>query len=112
MFSNEHLKVEGKRRIALIKFELEGLPPNILDAQLRLTGGVDTGSGTLRVFRGSHSDWIGATLKKESAPTPGELLAVCPVEVGTDESITIPVTELLTGDGAYTLDGHAGRRRQ
>ena len=103
MLSNQHLKVEGKRRVTLIKFDLQGLPPNILDAQLRLTGGADPGSGTLRVFRGSHSDWTGTTLKKESAPTPGELLAKQSVNVGRGDSVTMPVTPLITGDGTYTL---------
>jgi hypothetical protein len=103
VFSNQHLKVEGKRRITLIKFELQGLPPNILDAQLRLTGGADPGSGTLRVFRGSHSDWTGTTLKKNEAPTLGELLATQSVKIAQGDSVTIPVLPMISGDGTYTL---------
>jgi len=103
VISDNYLKVEGKRRVTLIQFDLQGLPPSILDAQLHLTGGADPGSGTLRVFRGSHSDWTGITLKKELAPLPGELLAKQSVNVGRGDSVTIPVTPLITGEGTHTL---------
>ncbi len=104
VISGKYLKVEGKRRISLIKFALQGLPPKILDVQLRLTGSpADSGGGTLRVFRGSHSNWTGTTLKKEMAPKPGELLGARPVNVIPDDPVTIPVKKLIAGDGTYTL---------
>lgn len=104
VINDKYLKVEGKRRVSLIKFALRGLPPEILDVQLRLTGSpADSGSGTLRVFRGSHSDWKGSTLKKDEAPKPGELLGMKSVSVAQNASVTIPVTKLIDGDGVYTL---------
>ncbi|WP_419194563.1 DUF5060 domain-containing protein [Novipirellula herctigrandis] len=103
VLSDTYLKVEGKRRIALIKFDLQGLPPNILDAQLRLTGSGDAGGGTLRVSRGSHSDWTGVTMKKESAPKQAELLGKQSVSVGSGDSVKISVLPMIKGDGIYTV---------
>ncbi|WP_231617430.1 DUF5060 domain-containing protein [Novipirellula aureliae] len=103
VINDQHLKVEGKRRTSLIQFDLQGLPPNILDAKLRLTGGGDAGGGTLRVFRGAHSDWNSNTLTKESAPKPNELVGELTGNVGQGESVTIPVTSMIKGDGTYTL---------
>ncbi|TWU37114.1 DUF5060 domain-containing protein [Novipirellula artificiosorum] len=102
-FSNQYLKVEGKRRTTLIKFDVQGLPPNILDARLRLTGSSDGGGGTLRVFRGSHSDWTGSALTKASAPTASELIAKQSVNVGPGDVISIPVLPMINGDGTYTF---------
>ncbi len=103
VFSNEHLKVERKRRISFIKFELKGLPAKVLDAQLRLTGGVDGGGGMLKVFRGSHSKWSGATMKKAEAPAAGQLVGQKSVNVSQGDVVMIPVLGMLKGDGVYTL---------
>lgn len=103
VLSGKSLKVEGTRRISMIKFALKNVPPTILDAQLRLTGGEDAGSGPLSVFRGSHSNWTAATLKKDTAPKQGELLGKESVSVGQGQSIMIPVKSLIKGDGTYTL---------
>ena len=109
--NDQHLKVEGTRRVAYLKFNVEGLPSRILDVQLRLTEGGDVGGGTLRVYRGSHNDWTGATLQASSAPERGEILGERSGSVGDGETITIPVANLITGvDGTYTvvvtLDGN------
>ena len=52
----------------------------ILDVSLQLTEHGDTGSGTLRVYRGSHTDWTGATLTKLFRPrtrrSPGRTLRI------------------------------------
>ena len=103
VFVNQHLKVEGKRRISIVKFDLKGLPPKLLDARLRLTGGADFGRGMLRVFRGSHSDWIGSTLTKKEAPTAGKLFASQSVNVSQGEVVTVPVLPMVNGEGIYTF---------
>ena len=102
-FSDRYLKVEGKRRISLIKFSIEGLPPNILDAKLRLTVSGDSGAGKLRAFLGSHSDWTGVTMTKVSAPKPGKQIAMQTVDLGGGDVVTIPVLPMITGDGTYTV---------
>jgi hypothetical protein len=101
--ADKSLKIEGNRRISFIKFDLQGLPPTILDAKLRLMGGEDSGRGKIRIFRGSHSDWAGHTLTKKSAPKSGELLGVQTVNVSRGDALTIPITKLLSGDGSYTV---------
>ncbi|TWU51583.1 DUF5060 domain-containing protein [Rubripirellula reticaptiva] len=103
VFSNQHLKVEGKRRSAFIKFNIDGLPANLIDVQLRLTEGGDSGSGKLKVFRALHSDWISKSLDQSSFPKQDELLGEQTVNVGEGDSVTIPLKSMLTGDGVYTL---------
>ena len=100
--NNQHLKVEGERRIAYMKFELKELPPQILEAKLKLTENGDTGGGTLKVHRGSHSDWTDLTLDESSAPAAGEIVGEHsgPVIGG---SVTIPVTPLFQGNGTYSV---------
>jgi hypothetical protein len=100
---NKHLKVEGSRRIAYLKFKVEGLPSRVLKATLKLTEQGDSGGGTLRVVRGSHSDWTPAVLSKEKAPAPGKEVGVYKGSVGGGETISIPVTTLVTGNGTYTV---------
>jgi hypothetical protein len=100
--NNQYLKVEGDRRIAYMKFELKELPPRILEAKLKLTENGDTGGGTLKVHRGSHSDWTDTTLDRSSAPAAGEVVGEHsgPVVSG---SVTIPVTPLFQGNGTYSV---------
>jgi hypothetical protein len=100
---NQHLKVEGSRRISYLKFQVEGLPPRVLEAALELTENGDNGSGTLRVLRGSNSDWTAATLSKSSAPSSGEEVGVHRGEVDDGQTITVSVTPLVTGNGTYTV---------
>jgi hypothetical protein len=102
--SDPFLKIENNRRIAYIKFDLEELPPNILDVQLRLTTSQsDAGNGTLRVLRGSHSDWTGKTLLKGKAPRPKELLGSKSVSVARGDVVTIPVEKLISEEGSHTV---------
>lgn len=103
VLKNEHLKVEGKRRIALVKFDLKGLPEKFAKAELQLTGGSDGGSGTLRVYQGTHSGWNGANLKRDKAPKQGKLLAKQAVNVSQGDTVSIPLQAMVGGDRAYTL---------
>lgn len=101
--AGKSLKIDHKRRTTFIKFDLKNVPSTILDAKLRLTGGQDSGRGKVRVFRGSHSDWESHTLSKNSAPKPGEQLGIQDANVSSGDAFTIPITNLLKGDGSYTL---------
>ena len=85
-----------------LKFRVQGLPPRVLKATLTLTEHGDNGSGTLRVLRGSHSDWTAATLSKATAPAHGDEVGKHTGSVDEGETITISVTPLVTGNGTYT----------
>lgn len=103
VIGNQFLKVEGKRRVSFLKFDVKDLPPKVLDVQLRLTGGGDSGGGKLRVHLGAHSDWVGTKMTKQSAPKSGEQLAVQSVSVSPKDTVDIPLPKMLDGDGTYTL---------
>ena len=101
--SNHYLKVEGNRRVAFLKFRLQNLPAKILDAHLRLKVAGDTGSGTLRAFIGSHSDWTVETLNKSKAPWPRKQIASKKVSPSVGDIVTIPVLAMFPGEEDCTL---------
>lgn len=103
VIAGKELKIEDQRRISFIRFDLKNVPPTILDAKLRLTGGSDSGRGKIRVFRSSHSDWAGHTLTKDSAPKKRELIGELQASISSGQTIEIPVAGLLKGDGSYSL---------
>lgn len=100
---NQHLKVEGKRRVSLLKFSIPDLPPTVLDAQLRLKVNGDAGGGQLRVFLGSHADWSSKKMTKKQAPEFGRQVAMQNVNLGNSDMVTLPVQSALNGDGTFTL---------
>ena len=89
--NDRHLKIEGNRRIAFLKFEFRDVPPIIREVGLKLTEAGDSGDGKLRVFRGSHAAWTGSKLTHQTAPTPAEMLGVQPVNVAGGGSIVLPL---------------------
>lgn len=106
IFVNKHLKVEPNKRTAFIKFDIKDLPEKILDAQLRLTGAGDRGSGKLRVSRGSHADWDSGAFNKKSLPYPNEELTVQDLSVSMGKTVSIPITKLFQTnrkEGTHTL---------
>jgi len=103
VMNNQHLKVEGNRRVVYLKFEIESLPPKILDAQLRLRVSADGGTGNLTAYRGSHSDWKKNQLTAKSAPKLGEAIASTRVRAIPGELVSIPMSKMLQGDGTYTV---------
>ncbi len=100
---SQHLKVEGNRRIAYLKFNLPKLPPKILDLQLKLTEAGDTGRGQFKVHLGSHSNWTSTTLTKESAPKAKTLIEARSVNASNGSAILIPVMALAKQTGVQTL---------
>jgi hypothetical protein len=100
---NQQLKVEHKRRTSYLKFDVNGLPPKVLRATLKLTENGDTGGGTVQVHRGSHGDWSETNLTPATAPALGELVCEKTVSVGAGETIEVDVTPLVTGNGTYTV---------
>ncbi|MEP3478967.1 MAG: DUF5060 domain-containing protein [Fuerstiella sp.] len=103
-FRNDRfLKVEGKRRISFIKFDIQNLPPKVLDVQLRLTVDGDSGSGKLRIFNGTNSDWDGQTMTTDSKPQVGKEVAAKDVSLSDGDVVMLPVRSLINQDGTYTL---------
>jgi len=102
-YDTAHLKVEHPRRVSYLKFQVTDLPAKVIRATLQLTENGDPGGGTLRVHRGSHSNWTERTLQPSTAPAPEELVGKKTGPVGAGETIEIDVTPLVTGDGTYTV---------
>ena len=99
------LKVEGRRRIAYLKFDVKGLPAGakILKAVLKLTESGDTGRGTLRVHRAAHSNWTESKLAQAAAPPPSDKGATWKGAVGASQSIEVDITSLIGAPGPHTL---------
>jgi hypothetical protein len=100
--NNQQLKVESNRRVAYLKFNVEGLPPRVLKATLKITANGDPGNGTLRVFRGSHSDWSENKLAPTGAPARKILVGEMTGSVREGQIVEIDVTPLVTGNGTHT----------
>ena len=103
VFSNQFLKLEHNRRTSVIKFDVQGLPPKLLDVKLQMHQSGDGGGGTLQVYRTNRSDWIGRKLRKETFPSKGDLLGEFDVAASGGESVSMPLPRLLGGDGQYSL---------
>jgi hypothetical protein len=101
--NTQHLKVEPKRRVSYLKFEVTGLPAKVTRATLKLTQSGDTGGGTLRVHRGAHNDWTESKLSPAGAPAPQKQVGTATGRVGAGETIEIDVTPLVSGNGTYTV---------
>ena len=97
-----HLKVEGKKRASYLKFVVP-TGGEILGAKLRLTQSVDAGSGMLRVWAGSHSNWQEHALTVESLPERGAQIAERQGWVGHDQIVELDVSSLVSESGTYTL---------
>jgi len=96
------LKVEGKKRSSYLKFEIpEG--GEILSARFRLTQSVDAGSGMLRVWEGSHSDWQEHALTAETLPEKRKQITERQGWVGHDQIVELDVSSLVKKPGVYTL---------
>ncbi len=98
----QHLKVEPKRRVSFLKFDVAGLPPKVLRATLRLTENGDTGGGTLIVHRGANSQWTEKALSASTAPSAKGVVGRRAGQIGSGATIEIDVTPLITGNGTFT----------
>lgn len=103
VLDNMHLKIEGNRRVAYIKFDLPNFPSSLSQVALQLTEAGDPGNGRIRIYAGENSDWTSKTLTKQTAPAMGELLAEHDAQVGQGETISIPIPEMKSASGTHTL---------
>lgn len=97
-----HLKVEGERRIAYLRFEIPDLPA-IRSARLKLTQDVDAGTGTLRFFVGDHSDWSESSLAQETAPLQKREVAQHRGIVGRGQTVEVDVLDAIQRSGPITI---------
>lgn len=97
-----HLKVEGRRRIAYLRYVI---PPvgTIRSARLRLTQDVDTGSGTLLFCLGEHAAWTENDLTGDRAPAPLRELARRTGVVQRRDVVEVDISEGLPDAGPITI---------
>jgi hypothetical protein len=100
--NDHHLYIEKQRRISYLRFEVPG-KRTVHKARLLLRQTFDTGSGTIRFFEGSDSNWTEQSITIQTTPQPVREIASCTGIVGSEDTIDIDVSSLVTGPGAYTL---------
>ena len=72
-------------------------------ATLQLRENGDLGSGTLRVYRGSHNSWTETSLTTANAPGENGQLGTFTGTVSAGQVVSLDVTSLITGDGIYSV---------
>ncbi|EMI54388.1 FecR domain-containing protein [Rhodopirellula sallentina] len=96
------LKVEGKRRVTYLKFDIPD-QREFRFAKLRLTQSVDSGSGTLRFHTGEHNQWNEADLTATTAPRPLKEVAVHRGVVARGQVVEVDVSEVAARPGPVTF---------
>jgi ferric-dicitrate binding protein FerR (iron transport regulator) len=97
-----HLKVEGKRRTAYLRYVIPTVG-TVISAKLRMTQTIDPGKGTLRFFLGQSSDWDENTLTKDAAPPRGREVARRTGVVQRHQVIEVDVSDAVRKPGPITL---------
>jgi hypothetical protein len=100
--NREYLHLEKQRRTSFLRFEVSG--QGVVEwAKLQLHQLLDHGSGTIRFYEGSHSDWTERDLTAYSAPFQVREIARYTGTVGPCDIISVDVSALVTGPGVYTI---------
>ena len=102
-FNDAYLKVEAGNRVAYLKFNISGLSGSVRSATLQLRENGDLGSGTLRVYRGSHNSWTETSLTAANAPSASGQVGTSSGSVSAAQIVSIDVTSLITDNGIYTV---------
>jgi hypothetical protein len=97
------MKVEAGNRISYLKFNISGLSGIVRRATLQLQESGDVGTGTLRVYRGSHNNWTETTLSSANAPIENGQVGVFTGAISTNQFVDIDITPLITGNGIYSI---------
>ena len=100
--NDHHIKVEGDRRIAYLRFDIPSVP-DLQSAKLRLTQDIDPGSGTLQFSVGDHSEWSEESLTRSNAPVPTARSVQRSGVVRRHEVVEVDVSQLNIGSGPMTL---------
>ena len=101
-FNDAYLKVEAGNRVAYLKFNISGLSGSVRSATLQLRENGDLGSGTLRVYRGSHNSWTETSLTAANAPSASGQVGTSSGSVSAAQIVNINVTSLIPNNGTYT----------
>lgn len=103
--NNQYLKIESGRRVGYLKFNVSGITKNVNSAKLSLKCQGDSGSGTIRFYRGSRNDWTETTLTAAGKPAAGTELASLSGSFNQNTTYEVDVKEMVSGsgDGTYTL---------
>jgi hypothetical protein len=104
-YNNNYLRVMTDYQVSYLKFTVTGLSvtDTVLSATLQLQEHGDSGSGTLRVYRGSHNNWRENNLSTSNAPTEDGQVGTFTGTVQSAQIVNIDVTPLITGDGTYSV---------
>ena len=102
-FNDAYVKVEAGNRVSYLKFNVSGLSGSVGSATLQLRENGDVGSGTLRVYRGSHNSWTETSLSTANAPGENGQLGTFTGAVSGGQAVSVDVSSLITGDGIYSV---------
>ncbi|VGO17556.1 hypothetical protein PDESU_06153 [Pontiella desulfatans] len=102
-FNTSELKIEANNRVAYLQFDVSGISDDVVSAQLSLTCAGDAGSGTIRLYKGSHNTWTETTLTDANKPATGAEVGSMSGSFALGTTYEFDVTSLLDGDGTYTL---------
>ncbi len=106
-YNNQQLKVQpsSPTRISYLKFNVIDLPDNyeVASVELELTENGDPGNGTLRFYRGSHNNWTEETIDGSNAPNTQDQVGSRSGSVGSNQTVTVDVTPLVTANAVYTI---------
>mgnify|MGYP000883475374 CR=1 FL=1 len=100
--NQDHLYLEGQRRIAYMRFNIPDIGA-INGATLQLTQWKDSGSGTIRFYRGSRADWTEQDFVAEKAPEPEREVARYTGFVGPRQVVEVDVSDAIQGPGFCTI---------
>ncbi|MGC6424542.1 MAG: DUF1800 family protein [Lentimonas sp.] len=104
---NTALRIEQGSRVRTVymKFSVSGIPSGgvIVGSTLKMTESIDPGSGTLRFYRGSSSNWTESSISAGNAPETRAQVGVRSGSIGDGATISVDVDSLVTGNGTYTV---------
>jgi hypothetical protein len=103
--NDAYLKVEtdSRTRISYLRFDVTGLGGPASAATLSLQVSSDPGSGTLRAFAGSHSNWTETSLTSSNAPSKGAALGIKTGTMANGSTVNLDVTAAVQGSGPVTV---------
>jgi hypothetical protein len=102
-FNDNYLKVETTNRVSYLKFNVSGLTGVIENVTLKLQEAGDVGSGTFRVFHGSHNNWTETTLTTLNAPETTTQLSTFTGNISSTNIIDFNINSSVTGNGIYSF---------
>jgi hypothetical protein len=101
--NDQFLKVEAANRIAYLKFTVTDLPGVVMQSTLKLLENGDAGSGTFRVWRGSHDNWTELNLTAANAPAKATQVGLYSGAVTNGQTLAIDLGAHVRTNGVYTF---------